>query len=89
MPNVCRANTTLFRDVIRRRRSVRKFEPGRRIGRDVLERIVDCGRWALSGANVQWDAIVGSRPIEFNSLIRLVYSLSFEGMGHAESSLYQ
>ena len=49
----------LFQDVIRRRRSVRKFEPGRSVGREVLERIVDCGRWAPSGANVQpWDFIV-------------------------------
>jgi nitroreductase len=57
------SNNTLFQDVIRRRRSVRKFEPGRRIGRDVLERIVDCGRWAPSGANVQcWDAIVVDDP---------------------------
>lgn len=43
----------LFQDVIRRRRSVRKFEAGRSVGREVLERIVDCGRWAPSGANVQ------------------------------------
>ena len=42
-----------FQDVIRSRRSVRKFESGRDVGRDVLERIVDCGRWAPSGANVQ------------------------------------
>lgn len=53
----------LFQDVIRRRRSVRKFEPGRRIGRDVLSRIVDCGRWAPSGANVQcWDFVVVDDP---------------------------
>ena len=43
----------LFQDVIRKRRSVRKFEPGRTVDKDVLERIVDCGRWAPSGANVQ------------------------------------
>jgi nitroreductase len=49
----------LFQDVIRKRRSVRKFEAGRAIDRDVLQRIVDCGRWAPSGANVQcWDFIV-------------------------------
>jgi nitroreductase len=49
----------LFQDVIRRRRSVRKFEPGRSIDRGVLARIIDCGRWAPSGANVQcWDFIV-------------------------------
>jgi nitroreductase len=52
-----------FQDVIRRRRSVRKFEPGKIVGRDVLERIVDCGRWAPSGANVQcWDFIVIDEP---------------------------
>ena len=53
----------LFQDVIRKRRSVRKFEAGREVGRDVLERIVDCGRWAPSGANVQcFDFIVVDDP---------------------------
>lgn len=52
-----------FQDVIRRRRSVRKFEPGRTVDRDVLQRIVDCGRWAPSGANVQcFDFIVVDEP---------------------------
>ncbi|WP_428651370.1 nitroreductase family protein [Roseibium sp.] len=53
----------LFQDVIRSRRSVRKFEPGRSVDRAVLERIVDCGRWAPSGANVQcFDFIVVDEP---------------------------
>ena len=53
----------LFEDVIRRRRSVRKFEPGRSVGREVLERIVDCGRWSPSGANAQcFDFIVIDEP---------------------------
>lgn len=53
----------LFQDVIRTRRSVRKFEPGRSVERDVLKRIVDCGRWAPSGANVQcFDFIVIDEP---------------------------
>ncbi|MFO1114385.1 MAG: nitroreductase family protein [Beijerinckiaceae bacterium] len=57
------SQSALFQDVIRKRRSVRKFEPGRKVGRDVLERIVDCGRWAPSGANVQcWDVIVVDEP---------------------------
>lgn len=48
-----------LRDVVQRRRSTRKFEPGQEIKRDVLDRIVDCGRWAPTGANVQcWDCIV-------------------------------
>lgn len=52
-----------FQEVVRRRRSVRKFAPGRKVGRDVLERIVDCGRWAPSGANVQpWEFVVVDAP---------------------------
>ena len=52
-----------FSEVIRRRRSVRKFEAGRAVSRDVLTRIVDCGRWAPSGANVQcWDFLVIDDP---------------------------
>lgn len=52
-----------FQDVIRRRRSVRKFEAGREVDRDALTRIVDCGRWAPSGANVQcWDFLVIDDP---------------------------
>lgn len=42
-----------FDEVIRRRRSVRRFEPGRSVDRAALERIVECGRWAPSGANAQ------------------------------------
>ena len=47
---------TEFKSVIEKRRSTRKFEPGREVAREVLDRIVDCGRWAPSGANSQcWD----------------------------------
>ncbi len=54
---------SLFQDVIRKRRSVRKFEAGRSVSRAALERIVDCGRWAPSGANVQcFDFIVVDDP---------------------------
>ena len=53
----------LFHEVVERRRSVRKFEPGREVSRDALERIVNCGRWAPSGANVQcFDFIVVDDP---------------------------
>ena len=52
-----------FQEVVRRRRSVRKFEAGKMVGRDVPERIVDCGRWAPSGANVQsWVKIKEAIP---------------------------
>ncbi len=46
-------------EVMRRRRSVRRFEPGRAVSRDTLLAIAEAGRWAPSGANVQpWDFIV-------------------------------
>jgi nitroreductase len=52
-----------FGEVIRSRRSTRKFEAGKKVDREVLDRIVDCGRWAPSGANVQcWDFIVVDEP---------------------------
>ena len=38
-----------FIDVIRRRRSVRKFEKGRTVSPDVLIKIAEAGRWAPSG----------------------------------------
>ena len=45
-------------DVVRHRRSVRKFEPGRRVPRETLIDIMEAGRWAPSGANAQhWDFI--------------------------------
>ena len=42
-----------FIDVVKKRRSVRKFEKGKTISFESLKRIVDCGRWAPSGANTQ------------------------------------
>jgi len=52
-----------FIDVIRRRRSVRKFEKGRSVSKEVLVKIAEAGRWAPSGANVQpWDFIVVEDP---------------------------
>ncbi|MEM7061467.1 MAG: nitroreductase family protein [Pseudomonadota bacterium] len=56
------SDATLY-DTIRNRRSTRKFEAGREVSRDALTRIVDCGRWAPSGANVQcFDFIVVDDP---------------------------
>ncbi|MDO9714244.1 nitroreductase family protein, partial [Paracraurococcus lichenis] len=50
-------------EVIRRRRSVRKFEKGRAVGRETLLRIAECGRWAPTGANTQcWDLVIVEDP---------------------------
>ena len=52
-----------FIDVIRRRRSVRRFEPGRTIGRDVLLKIAEAARWAPTGANSQcFDVVIVDEP---------------------------
>ncbi|MCY3604404.1 MAG: nitroreductase family protein [Gammaproteobacteria bacterium] len=62
-----------FRSVVERRRSTRKFEPGRAVPREALDRIVDCGRWAPSGANSQcWDFIVVDDP-DMREAVRQVF----------------
>ena len=44
--------------VAKRRRSVRKFEKGREVPKEVLMQIMEIGRWAPSGANTQpWEFI--------------------------------
>ena len=56
-------NAPLFYEIIEQRRSTRKFEPGRKVSKAALNRIIECGRWAPSGANVQcWDFIVINEP---------------------------
>lgn len=49
--------------VIRRRRSVRRFEKGKSVSREVLLKIAESGRWAPTGANAQpWDLIIVDEP---------------------------
>ena len=79
MPNA------LFQDVIRRRRSVRRFKPGRSVDRNVLERIVDCGRWAPSGANVQcFDFIVIDDPALRDAVTELFLRQAQRLVDHAK-----
>src|SRR3990172_11929148 len=48
---------TVF-DVIKKRRNIRHFD-GKKIPDDLMERILEAGRWAPSGANAQpWRFIV-------------------------------
>jgi nitroreductase len=52
-----------FIEVIKKRRSVRRFEKGKKVGREILLRIAEAGRWAPTGANAQcWDLIVVDDP---------------------------
>jgi nitroreductase len=52
-----------FIDIVRRRRSVRRFEPGQSIDRATLLRIAEAARWAPTGANTQcFDVVVVDEP---------------------------
>jgi nitroreductase len=51
-------------DIIRRRRSVRRFEPGHAVDRSVLMNIAEAARWAPTGANSQcFDIIIIDDPM--------------------------
>jgi nitroreductase len=48
-----------FIEVVKKRRSVRRFEKGKKVEREILLKIAEAGRWAPTGANAQcWDLIV-------------------------------
>jgi len=50
-------------EALRGRRSVRVYEPGKAIPKETLEILVDCGRLAATGRNVQpWEFIVITNP---------------------------
>lgn len=50
-------------EVVHRRRSVRRFEPGRSVPRETLLQIAEAGRWGPTGANAQhWDLIIVDDP---------------------------
>src|SRR5260370_2422937 len=45
--------------VVKKRRSVRRFEKGKKVDRETLLQIAEAGRWAPTGANAQcWDLII-------------------------------
>lgn len=47
-----------FLDLVRRRRSIRKFKPDA-ISGEAIGKILEAGRWAMSGANAQpWEFVV-------------------------------
>src|SRR5260370_2658786 len=74
-----------FQDGVRKRRSMRNCEAGRSISRDVLQRIVDCGRWAPSGANVQcWDFIVVDDPAVRDRVMAVFLRQAQRPVGPAE-----
>ncbi len=60
-------------EVVRGRRSVRSFEPGRRVDRQVLLDIAEAGRWAPSGANTQpWEICIVEHPDQLAATARIL-----------------
>ena len=72
-------------DVIRRRRSVRRFEPGRSVPREMLLRIAEAGRWAPTGANAQcWDLVVVDDPAVRQQVLDVFLVQSQQLVDHAK-----
>jgi len=70
--------------IIRRRRSVRGFEEGRKIDRETLLKIADAGRWAPTGANTQcWDLIVVDEPEMKDKVLEVFLRQSQRLVDHA------
>jgi 5,6-dimethylbenzimidazole synthase len=61
----------MFIDLLRRRRSIRKFRPDP-LPDGAIEKILEAGRWAMSGANGQpWEFIVVTDPSVKEALFNL------------------
>lgn len=72
-------------EVMRRRRSVRKFEPGHRVPRELLLKIAEAGRWAPTGANTQcWDLIVVEDPERIAAVLEVFLRQARRLVDHAK-----
>ena len=72
-------------EVMRRRRSVRKFESGRRVPRELLLKIAEAGRWAPTGANTQcWDLIVVEDPERITAVLEVFLRQARRLVEHAK-----
>jgi nitroreductase len=65
-------------DIIKKRRSVRRFD-GNEIPHEVMEQILEAGRWAPSGANAQpWRFIVVTEKEKLQSIAECCYYKVFK-----------
>lgn len=72
-------------DVIRRRRSVRRFEKGRSVPRETLLGIAEAARWAPTGANAQcWDLVVVDEPATRRAVLDVFLRQSQRLVDHAK-----
>lgn len=74
-----------FIEVVKRRRSVRRFEKGRQIERETLLKIAEAGRWGPTGANAQcWDLIVVDDPETKQRVLDVFLNQSQRLVDHAK-----
>ena len=72
-------------DIMRRRRSVRRFEKGRSVPRETLLRIAEAGRWAPTGANAQcWDLVIVDDPDMRDKVLKVFLRQSQRLVDHAK-----
>jgi nitroreductase len=74
-----------FIELIKRRRSVRRFEKGKTVARETLLQIAEAGRWAPTGANAQcWDLIVVDEPATKQAVLDVFLRQSQRLVDHAK-----
>lgn len=79
------ADIVQLTNVIRRRRSVRRFEKGKVVGRELLAQIAEAARWAPTGANAQcWDLIVIDDPAKRQEVLDIFLRQSQRLVDHAK-----
>ena len=79
------SNYEKFIEVVKKRRSVRRFEKGRKVDRETLLKIAEAGRWAPTGANAQcWDLIVVDAPDTRRAVLDVFLRQSQRLVDHAK-----
>lgn len=74
-----------FIDIVRRRRSVRRFEPGQFIDRATLLRIAEAARWAPTGANTQcFDVVIIDEPVMRDQVLDIFLAQSNRLIDHSK-----
>ncbi len=70
-------------EALRNRRSIRVYETGKTIPRDVIETIIDCGRLAATARNIQpWEFVVITEP----DLLKRIANITEHGKHIAQAA---
>ena len=82
---VARFNYDEVLEVIKRRRSVRRFEKGKTVERSDLLKIAEMGRWGPTGANAQpWDLVIVDDPAKKQEVLDVFLRQSQRLVDHAK-----